>query len=87
MHSAHPGRPTWADIDLVALRHNLEQARRFVLPHQRVLAVVKADAYGHGALPVSQALHAAGVRDFRSEIAWNTDFVPNALSIKQTVGV
>lgn len=64
MTDAYPPRPTWAEIDLDALEHNLQQAQNFCLPGQRILAVVKADAYGHGALPVTQRLLAAGVEDF-----------------------
>jgi alanine racemase len=59
-----PCRPTWADINLTALEHNLRQAQRFCLPHQRVLTVVKADAYGHGAVPVTNCFRRAGIRDF-----------------------
>jgi len=59
-----PHRPTWADIDLSALRHNLRQAQQFCLPHQRALTVVKADAYGHGAVPVSKCFQQAGIQDF-----------------------
>jgi alanine racemase len=53
-------RPTWAEIDLDALAGNLAAVRRRVgsLP---VLAVVKADAYGHGAVAVARALEAEGV--------------------------
>lgn len=58
------GRPTWAEIDLAALRHNLNQVRRCLRPEQRIMAVVKADAYGHGALPVTQALQQEGIADF-----------------------
>lgn len=57
-------RPTWADIDLSALQHNLQQARRFCEPQQKVLTVVKADAYGHGAVPVAKCFRTAGIRDF-----------------------
>lgn len=57
-------RPTVAEIDLAALRHNLAQVTRFCRSGQRILAVVKADAYGHGAVHVSQALAAAGVEQF-----------------------
>ncbi len=59
-----PHRPTWAEIDLPALIHNLRQAEQFCLPHQRALTVVKADAYGHGAVPVTNCFRQAGVRDF-----------------------
>lgn len=64
MKEEFPQRPTWVDIDLNALIHNLRQAERFCLPHQRALTVVKADAYGHGAVPVANCFRRAGVRDF-----------------------
>ena len=57
-------RPTWAEIDLYALRHNLQQVLKFCSARQRVLAVVKANAYGHGAVPVSRALQSFGVCNF-----------------------
>ncbi len=47
------------DIDLAALRHNLQIARRHA-PHSRVAAVVKANAYGHGLLPAAHCLAEAG---------------------------
>ncbi len=56
-------RPTLAEIDLDALLGNLEVARSLT-PHAEVMAVVKANAYGHGAVPVSLALEKAGVRFF-----------------------
>jgi len=56
-----PSRPTRAEIDLGALTRNY-QTLRAAAPGVDVLAVVKADAYGHGAVPVSRALEAAGVR-------------------------
>jgi alanine racemase len=48
-------------IDLDALARNLAEIRRLVGQAVRICAVVKADAYGHGAVPVSRALVAAGV--------------------------
>ena len=56
-----PIRPTRAEIDLGALTRNLETLHT-AAPGVDVLAVVKADAYGHGAVPISRALEAAGVR-------------------------
>ena len=47
-------RPSRATIDLQALRHNYRHAR--ALGGGRALAVVKADAYGHGAVPCAKAL-------------------------------
>ena len=49
------GRPTCARIDLAALDHNLRQVRRLT-GGLRTLAVVKADAYGHGAVEVARRL-------------------------------
>lgn len=54
-------RLAWLEIDLDALRANLAALRAAVGPGVRVEPVVKADAYGHGAVPVARALEAAGV--------------------------
>jgi len=47
---------TWAEIDLAALRHNLAAVRHVIGPHRGIMAVVKADAYGHGLASVAGAL-------------------------------
>ena len=52
-----------ATVDLGAIRHNLAQVRRHA-PASKVMAAIKADAYGHGAVPVARALAAAGVDAF-----------------------
>ncbi|MDY0211570.1 MAG: alanine racemase [Desulfuromonadaceae bacterium] len=80
MHYSH--RPTRVEIDLGALRHNYALLRRrlnsgfsFVRGAEaakanvEILAVVKADAYGHGAVFVAQALQDAGVSMFGVAIA------------------
>src|SRR5437899_11731435 len=54
------GRPTIAEVSLSALRRNARRVRELVGPGVAVLAVVKADAYGHGALPAARAFLAAG---------------------------
>ncbi|HEX6003316.1 MAG TPA: alanine racemase [Burkholderiales bacterium] len=51
-------RPLTATVDLGALRHNLGVARRCA-PHSRMLAVVKANAYGHGLMRAARALAGA----------------------------
>ena len=53
-------RRTWAEIDLDALAHNYEQARKRIGPNVKYLGVVKADAYGHGALQVAKKLEKLG---------------------------
>ncbi len=52
-------RPTWVEIDLDAIRHNVATLRELVAP-AAILAVVKADAYGHGVVPVAKAAIEAG---------------------------
>ena len=54
-------RPTWAEIDLDALAANLRTVRRVVGPAIKVMAVVKADAYGYGAVACARRLAAEGV--------------------------
>ena len=56
--------PTTAEIDLDALAFNLQQVRALLGKDQKVLAVVKANAYGHGAIPVARELEARGVEFF-----------------------
>lgn len=59
----HGGRPTVAEIDLDALRSNYHALRQLA-PRAEPMAVVKADAYGHGAPAVARALAAEGCRHF-----------------------
>lgn len=49
-------RPTWAEIDLKAVSHNLDQIRGFLRRDVSVMPVVKANAYGHGICEVSRVL-------------------------------
>ncbi len=56
----HTVRPTRAEVDLAALRSNLAAARALA-GKAEVLAVVKANGYGHGAVPVARELEKAGV--------------------------
>jgi alanine racemase len=52
-------RPSWVEVDLGAIAHNVEAFSRLVAP-ARLCAVVKADAYGHGDVPVASAALDAG---------------------------
>ncbi|UCE63209.1 MAG: alanine racemase [Nitrospirota bacterium] len=56
--------PITATIDLLNLTHNVGEVRRCISPGCDLLAVVKADAYGHGAIRVSQTLANLGIRRF-----------------------
>ena len=51
---------TWAEVDLNDLRHNLETLTKDLPKDCRFLGVVKADAYGHGAVPVARELERLG---------------------------
>ena len=51
---------TWAEISLDNLTHNFETIRRQVGPKAKLLGVVKADAYGHGAVRVAKHLERLG---------------------------
>lgn len=56
-----PTHPTWMEIDTGAVAANLAEIRRRARPGVKVIASVKANAYGHGIIPVAHALEAAGV--------------------------
>lgn len=50
-----PLRPTWVEVDLGAIGQNVRALGGHLSPGARLMAVVKADAYGHGAVPVAHA--------------------------------
>jgi len=58
------GRPIWAEVSLKAITKNLRVVRRHVGPKPLIMAVVKSNAYGLGAVPVSKALEKAGADRF-----------------------
>jgi alanine racemase len=55
-------RPTWAEVSLTTLRKNFLTVQKHVGANVTVCAVVKADAYGHGAIDCSRALEAEGAK-------------------------
>ena len=57
-------RPTWAEISLPALRHNFRTLQQWLGPGVTVCAVVKADAYGHGAAGCARCLEKEGATWF-----------------------
>ncbi len=54
----------WVEVDLDALRHNVAAIRRRIGPRTKLMAVVKADAYGHGLAQVAGTLMQCGVDAF-----------------------
>lgn len=70
-------RPNWMEIDLDALEYNYAELDRRAGPNRQVIAAVKGDAYGHGAVEISRALARRGCTT-----VW-TGHVPEALEIQQ----
>jgi alanine racemase len=64
MEPVMDSRPTLAEIDLAALRHNYLQLRQSIPETTGILAVVKADAYGHGFMDISRELELLNITAF-----------------------
>lgn len=69
---------THARVDLEAIRHNLRGIRAAVGSERKVLMAVKANAYGHGAVPVSRAVEGAGLVDW-----FGVATVPEGLELRR----
>ena len=61
MSENFPNRPTWAEINLNNLANNFNSVKRFIDEDIEYMAVVKADAYGHGAVECAKKLEANGI--------------------------
>ena len=57
-------RPAWVEVDLGALKKNLNTLRACIAPETEFMAVIKADAYGHGVLKVADLYRREGVQRF-----------------------
>lgn len=57
-------RPTWVEVNLQAIKDNFRQIKNHIGPNSDVIAVIKANAYGHGVLPVAKALLQEGAKFF-----------------------
>ena len=65
-----PRDRTWAEIDLDNLEYNYRSIRAHLRPGTRFLGVVKADAYGHGAVPVAKTLEEIGCEYLAVATVW-----------------
>ena len=63
-HKEPETRWAWVEIDQGALRRNTRAFKNLLGPRQRLCCVVKADAYGHGAVPCAKIMHATGTDMF-----------------------
>lgn len=68
----------WVEIDLSAIRHNFKAIKALVGPKVKIMPVVKADAYGHGIIPVSETLMAEGA-DFLA-----VSYVEEGIALRKT---
>ncbi|MBI2903232.1 MAG: alanine racemase, partial [Candidatus Methylomirabilis oxyfera] len=55
-----PTHRAWVEIDLAAIRSNVQAIRRLLAPSTQLMSVVKADGYGHGAVAVARTALSAG---------------------------
>lgn len=53
-------RPVWAEVDLNAIDHNIKEIKNGLKPNVKICAIVKADAYGHGAVKCAEVAIKAG---------------------------
>ncbi len=70
------GFPSWLEIDLDAISHNLEQVRERV--HVEVIPCVKTNAYGHGLVPVVAHMMRRGVKQFLVAKLWEAEQIRDA---------
>lgn len=70
-------RRAWIEVDRPALRHNLKELRASMEAGQRMMAVLKAEGYGHGAAPLAAVLEEEGVD------AFGTATIEEALSLRR----
>lgn len=57
-------RAAWVEINLANLDYNIKSIQRKVGPDKEIIGIIKADGYGHGAVPVAQVLRQNGVQAF-----------------------
>ena len=77
MHQPSILHRAWAEIDLSALENNVRCIQEILPEHTDFMAVVKADAYGHGDAVICTALHKMGIRWFA------VSNLEEALSVRQ----
>jgi len=57
-------RPAWIEISLPALRHNIAAFRKILRNRSEIMGIIKADAYGHGAVKIAATLKQEGIHRF-----------------------
>ncbi len=54
-------RDAWVEVNIANVEHNIAELKKFIAPKTKILAVIKADAYGHGALMLAPTFIASGI--------------------------
>lgn len=54
-------RDAWVEVNLSKVEHNISELKKFIPDNKKILAVIKADAYGHGALMLTPTFIAKGI--------------------------
>jgi alanine racemase len=85
----NPPRPTWAEIDLAASEYNMRRIRSLLAPNVKVLAMIKAEAYGHGMAGVARAAERAGASmlgfaSLSEALALNDETHPSTPSLRDS---
>lgn len=57
-------RDTWVEVNLTNLEHNINENKRFLKPDTMMIAVIKANAYGHGSVEVAKCMQENGIHHF-----------------------
>ena len=68
-------RPAWAEINLSNLDYNIKEIIKKVGPEKKIIGVIKADGYGHGAIKVAEVLRANSSRRYHLLYRSNTLFL------------
>jgi len=64
MQTIYDASRSWIEVDLAAMRHNVQELMTLLPDQSQLMAVVKADAYGHGAVTVCRMLNQMGIEAF-----------------------
>jgi len=77
---------TWIEVDLDAIAHNVRALKSHVGPAVELMAVVKGNAYGHGAMPVARAMLEAGATRPTATSLLSTTEIPSGQNSKTRHG-
>lgn len=77
MKEAKAIRPAWVEIDLNCIDHNIKEIKKRLGTKTAIMGIIKADAYGHGALAIGEVLRDNGINSF------GVATLPEALELRE----